>query len=79
MEKYWVTEITKTSDSDAYAKLVTEKNSLSEAKSLFYQVLSSIYANPNIEYALVYAKDYYGNDVLMDKIIPEPVYEESEF
>ena len=73
MEKYFVTEITKTKDSEAYAKLITEKNSSNDAKMLFHQTLASIYANNKIEYALVYVTNYYGNIVMSESIIPEPV------
>lgn len=73
MEKYFVTEITKTSDSEAYAKLITEKDSLTDAKMLYHQTLASIYANVNIEYAMIYVTDYYGNILMTESIIPAPV------
>ena len=75
MVKYFVVQRTKTKDSEAYAIAETVKDSLTEAKALYHQVLSSIYANDNIEYAVVKIDNYYGNTDSMEIYIaptPEP-------
>ena len=78
MEKYFVIEITKTKDSDVYASGVTVKEdadpakALRDAKMLYHQTLASVYANANIEHAIVRIDNFYGTPVLLETIIPEP-------
>ena len=74
MNKWFVTEITKVSDSEAYAKQITEKNTYDEALALYHQILSSAYANPNMVYALVYITNYYGGIDMTERY--EPAAEE---
>lgn len=74
--KFFVTEITKTTDSEAYATLITIKDTRDEAESLYCQILASALVNPAIEYALVKIDNVRGNCVLLRVIdhfpIPEP-------
>ena len=74
MEKFFVTEITKTTDSEAFATLITIKPTRDEAEALYCQILSSALVNPAIEYALVKIDNIRGNCELMRVInhIPEP-------
>ena len=78
MEKYFVTQITKTTDSEVYAIATTVKDTEKEAKALFHQILASVYATANIEHAIVKIDNYYGSTIYMDTIIPEPVDVEGE-
>lgn len=81
MDKYYVTQITKTKDSSTYATAITVKDTLTDAKMLYHQILASVYANTKIEHAIVKIDDYFGNAVLMEAIIPaepEPNEEEGE-
>jgi hypothetical protein len=71
MNQYFVVQITKTSDSEAYATLVTPKATETEARMLYHQTLASVYANDNIEYAQVYVDDFVGNKILLETILPE--------
>jgi len=74
MEMYFVTQITKEKGSNAYATLVTPKDTLDGAKALFHQICASVYANENIEHAIIEVQDFYANNVLRpETIIPEIV------
>lgn len=81
MEKYFVTQITKTNDSEVYAIATTPKDSKTEAKALYHQILASVYATPNIEHAIVKIDNYYGNTEMKEVIInipPSPEVQVSE-
>lgn len=79
MDKYFVTQITKTKDASVYATAITVKETLTDAKMLYHQILASVYANTKIEHAIVKIDDYYGNTALMETIIPaEPEPNEGE-
>lgn len=73
MEKYFVTQITKTTDSNEYAILTTVKDTLKEAKMLYHQTLSSVYANDKIEHAIVRIDDFEGHFIHIETILPQPV------
>ena len=49
--RYFVMEIE--TDAIGTAKQVTEKATLDEARGLYHQIMSSVYANSSITYALV--------------------------
>ena len=81
MGKYFITQITKTKDSDVYATAVTvlEDPSLFLAKSTYYSIQASVFATPNIEHSIVKLDNASGGGILMDTIIPpapEPEPEE---
>ena len=78
MEEYFVTQITKTNDSEAYAIATTVKDNEKDAKALYHQILASVYATANIEHAIVKIDDFYGNTILMDTIIPVGPEQEEE-
>lgn len=69
MDQYFVIQITKENGSQAYATLITPKNDLDEAKSLFHQICASVYANKNIEHAIIEVQDYYGNNILKPEVL----------
>jgi len=70
-EIYFVVQITKTSDSDTYATLITPRNDLNDAKMLWHQICASVYATPNITHAIVQITDAGGNNVIVpETIIP---------
>ena len=71
MEKYFVIQITKASDSQVYATAITVKDAYDEAKMLYYQIMASIYATPSIEHAIVKIDSAYGSTLMMETIIPE--------
>ena len=73
MEKYFVTQITKTNDSEVYAISTTVKDNNNEAKALYHQILASVYANPNIEHAIVQIQNAYGSIIFMETIVPPVV------
>ena len=70
MEKYFITQITKTTDVDSYAIATTVKDTLNEAKSLYFQILASVYATANMEHAIVKIENAFGSTMFMDTIIP---------
>ena len=71
MNIYFVIQITKTKDSQAYATAITIKNSYNEAKMLYHQILSSVYASAdNMYHSIVKIEDVYGNTQLVDVILP---------
>ena len=70
MEKYFVTQITKTNDSNIYAISTTVKDVLDDAKMLYHQILSSVYATKNIEHFIVNIVDKFGNIVIQEVKIP---------
>lgn len=74
MGKYFITQITKTKDSDVYASAVTvlEDPSLFLAKSTYYSIQASVFATPGIEHAIVRLDNSSGGGILMDTIIPAP-------
>lgn len=68
MEKYFVIEISKTINSEVYATLVTVKDTFIEAKMLFHQTMASLYANANLEHAIVKIDNYDGNTIAIESI-----------
>ena len=68
MGKYFVTEITKTTDSENYATLITIKDVYDEAEALYHQILASALVNSNVEYALVKVDDVRGKCRLLRAI-----------
>lgn len=76
MEKYFVTQITKTEGSEVYAIATTVKDDEKEAKALYHQILASVYATADIEHAIVKIDNYFGSTIYMDTIIPAPEPEE---
>lgn len=72
MEVYFVIQATKEKGFNVYATLVTVKTDLNEAKSLFHQILASVYANENIEHAVVTLQDYMGEPIIKtEAIVPD--------
>ena len=84
MEKFFVIQITKTTDSDVYATGITVKENedagraLKDAKMLYHQILSSVYAMQSIDHAIVKIDNIFGNTILMEAILPEPEPEPNE-
>ena len=78
MDKFFVTEITKTTDSEAFATLITIKDVYDEAEALYHQILASALVNPNIEYALVKIDNVQGNCKLLRVIDHRPIPEPEE-
>ena len=76
MDKYFVIEITKTKDSDAYATLITIKDTRDEAEALYCQIVASALINPAVEYAQVSVNDIRGNKAILRvidrRVAPEP-------
>ena len=72
MEKYFVTQITTTTDSEVYAIATTVKDTEKEAKALYHQILASVYATETIDHAIVKIDNFYGNTIIKEIIIPEP-------
>ena len=70
MNKYFVTQITKTKDSEVYAIATTVKDSITEARMLYHQTLASVYATENIEHAIVEIQNAYGNTEMKEIIMP---------
>ena len=63
--RYFVTQITTVNGATAIA--TTEKSDIIEAKSLYHQILASSYAyQDQLEYALVYIDNEFGNRELME-------------
>jgi hypothetical protein len=77
-EKYFVTQITKEKNSEVYATAITVKDSEKEARSLYHQILASVYANDNIEHAIVQMVNFLGYAVVMDVVVPEEEPEPEE-
>lgn len=70
--KYFVLEVS-TTDYETYAKGVTEKDDLYEAKMLFHQIMASAYANPSVLYAMAIVINEYGaNEMIEIKRPPVP-------
>ena len=78
MGTYFVTQITRTNDSDVYAIAVTPKDNLTDAKGLYHQILASVYATANMAHAIVKIDDSYGNCVALETILPDFEPEEGE-
>lgn len=81
MGKYFITQITKTKDSDVYATAVTvlgDDTSLFLAKSTYYSIQASTFATPGIEHAIVKLDNNSGGTIAMDIIIPEQPEPEPE-
>ena len=84
MEKFFVIQITKTTDSDVYATGITVKENedagkaLKDAKMLYHQILASVYSTANIDHAIVKVDKMFGNTILMETILPQPPAPEPE-
>lgn len=81
MEKYFVTQITKTKDSDIYAIATAVKDDINDAKMLYHQILGGVYAikmDDQMEHAIVMITNAYGNNIELEVIMPEPVIETVE-
>lgn len=64
--RYFVVEIETTADGTA--KQITEKATLDEAKGLYHQILTSVYANKDITYALVMIVNDLGFCEVMERV-----------
>lgn len=71
--KYFVVEVTST-DNEVYAKGITEKDDLDEAKMLFHQVMAAAYANPEVLYAMCIIVNEYGANEMIEikRVVIEP-------
>jgi len=81
MGKYFITQITKTKDSDVYATAVTvleDDTTLFLAKSTYYSIQASVFATPNVEHSIVRLDNASGGTIAMDTIIPEQPEPEPE-
>lgn len=74
---YFITAITKTSDSETYSKGIYQETDQMLARKKYHQQLTSAYSTANISYVLVYITNQYGHIEMTENweapvVEPEP-------
>lgn len=76
--KYFVIEVSST-DYETYAKGISEKDNIEDARMLFHQIMASAYANPDVLYAMcIIYNDRGGNELIEIKRKEKEKPEENE-